>query len=142
MENASKALIIAGAILISIVLVSVGVIVVNSLNADDTVAEMDRQQIQSFNSKFDSNAGVNKQGSFVKTLITTVITNNSTYAGDTAKTVSVNADSLSISGISGNITDSNQLSKIRSSINGSARYDIEVSYKTSGIIDVITIVKK
>ena len=79
MENASKALIIAGAILISIVLVSVGVLVVNSLNPDEGIDEMERQQIATFNSKIEGSTGNNKQGTVARQLISTIISNNSTY---------------------------------------------------------------
>ena len=54
MENASKALIIAGAILISILLISVGIIVMNAIN--DPVQEgansAKSQAVEIFNGKF------------------------------------------------------------------------------------------
>ena len=54
MENASKALIIAGAILISILLISVGIIIMNAVNnPKDQVAKTgESAAIQSFNSTF------------------------------------------------------------------------------------------
>ena len=133
MENASKALIIAGAILISIVLVSVGVIVVNSLNTDDAVTTMTQQEIQAFNSKFDSAAGLNKTGTIVKSLIGTVITNNAQYSGDTEKTIKVTM------GDTTEATDSTTLSTMRNSVNSSKRYDITMTYGSTGIINGITI---
>ena len=54
MENASKALIIAGAILISILLISIGIILINS-GRDVTeagTAGMQSQKIQAFNAQF------------------------------------------------------------------------------------------
>ena len=54
MENASKALIIAGAILISILLISVGIIIMNAIN--DPVSKgadaATSQATQIFNSQF------------------------------------------------------------------------------------------
>lgn len=52
MENASKALIIAGAILISILIIALGVFIYN--NAANTVksADMTEYEIQAFNEKF------------------------------------------------------------------------------------------
>ena len=54
MENASKALIIAGAILIAILLITIGIILINSgRNVVDTgVATMSSQAIQAFNGQF------------------------------------------------------------------------------------------
>ena len=69
MENASKALIIAGAILISILLISVGVMVMNS--AGDVTGQagesMQSAAIQSFNADFLNYEGVQK-GSSVRSL--------------------------------------------------------------------------
>ena len=52
MENASKALIIAGAILLAILLISLGIMIYTS--AQDTVSDsgMDRAAITSFNNQF------------------------------------------------------------------------------------------
>ena len=57
MENASKALIIAGAILLSILIISLGIMVYN--NAKNTVgsASLDKQEIQTFNSDFEKYVG-------------------------------------------------------------------------------------
>lgn len=133
MENASKALIIAGAILISIVLVSVGVLVVNSLNTDDALSTMTQQEIQAFNTKFDNSAGTRRTGAVVKSLLSTVITNNAQYTGDTEKTVKVTMGSNT------DVTDSATLSTMRNSINNGKRYDVVIAYGTSGIVSGITI---
>ena len=71
MENASKALIIAGAILISILLISVGIIVMNAINnpVQQGAASADSQAIEIFNGKFTGYMGRQK-GSTVKALYT------------------------------------------------------------------------
>jgi len=141
MENASKALIIAGAILISIVLVSVGVIVVQSLNPDQAISQMSQQEIESFNSNFIGSIGNNKQGTLVRTLITTVATNNSQYADDESRQVKITIEN--VTGLTAKeVTDPNELSRIRNSINSSARYDLQNTVKGNGQVDVITITKK
>ena len=100
MENASKALIIAGAILISIVLITLGVVilgqgqeVVNSSNIDDTA-------IQSFNQKFTQYEGTNVSGSRVNALINAVIANNTVAKrdGEENKLITISSNDL------GNIT--------------------------------------
>ena len=57
MENASKALIIAGAILLSILIISLGIMVYN--NAKNTVgsSNLDKQEIQTFNSQWEQYEG-------------------------------------------------------------------------------------
>lgn len=75
MENASKALIIAGAILLSILLISFGLMIFNQ--AQDTVnnSGMTQAEIQAFNNRFLKYEGTHK-GSVVKSLINEVIAAN------------------------------------------------------------------
>ena len=77
MENASKALIIAGAILISILLISVGIMVMNSTDqvTGGMQQEMDSTAIQTFNSKFDNYIGV-QTASVARSLCSTIIASN------------------------------------------------------------------
>lgn len=81
MENASKALIIAGAILISILLISVGIIIMNAINdpvkqGADTASS---QAVEIFNSKFTGYAG---QGVDYNTAKQCIVACNSTKGGD------------------------------------------------------------
>ena len=81
MENASKALIIAGAILISILLISIGIILINS-GKDVTevgTAGMQSQQIQAFNAQFTPYEGT-KKGSEIKGLWNAVNSSNGVYS--------------------------------------------------------------
>lgn len=145
MENASKALIIAGAILISIVLVSVGVLVVQQLNPSDALDSMSAQEIQAFNSKFESNIGTNKTGTVVKSLLSTIATHNA-QTDDTNKQIKVSKGTYS----NGSFTagdavftpaagaDTNSISTYRAGISSSKRYDIgSVTSKSGQIIEII-----
>ena len=78
MENASKALLIAGAILIAILLIAIGMMVFNSANSviDTATSGMTDNQKTMHNKKFEIYEGT-KSGSMVKDLIEVVITNNS-----------------------------------------------------------------
>ncbi len=75
MENASKALIIAGAILLAILLISLGIMIFNQ--AQDTVnnSGMSQAEITAFNNKFLKYEGTQK-GSVVKSLINEVLATN------------------------------------------------------------------
>ena len=79
MENASKALIIAGAILISILLISIGIMLINSGRevSETGTASMGSYKIQSFNSNFTFYEG-DKKGSEIKNIISTVAASNQT----------------------------------------------------------------
>ena len=76
MENASKALIIAGAILLSILIISLGIMVYN--NAQDTVgsASLDQQEIATFNAQFTPYIGQGISSSQVNSLIQQVLAVN------------------------------------------------------------------
>ena len=78
MENASKALIIAGAILISILLISVGVLVMNSTGSmtDEVGRTSDTMAIQTFNSNFTTYEGTNVTASQAKSLISLIRSSN------------------------------------------------------------------
>ena len=81
MENASKALIIAGAILLAILLISLGIMIFNQ--AQDTVSNsgMSEAEITAFNNKFLKYEG-NQKGTMVKAMVQEVLANN---AGDSEK---------------------------------------------------------
>lgn len=76
MENASKALIIAGAILLSILIISLGILIFSQ--AQDTInsVNMSEQEIQAFNNKFTPYQGTRVRGSQVNALVQAVASNN------------------------------------------------------------------
>ena len=76
MENASKALIIAGAILLAILIISLGIVVYNQ--ASDTISgiNMDQQQIETFNNKFTQYQGEKVTAAQVNALRQLVISIN------------------------------------------------------------------
>ncbi len=93
MENASKALIMAGAILIAIIIISLGVLIFR--NMSETVkreATLDKQQITAFNSKIIPYTGDNVSGSQVNALIQYVRTVNA-KEGELGATITVNGKS-------------------------------------------------
>lgn len=82
MENASKALIIAGAILLAILIIGLGIIIFSQ--AQDTIGSvnMDEQEILAFNNKFLPYQGDNIRGSQVNALAQAVLTNNQSAANN------------------------------------------------------------
>ena len=94
MENATKALLIAAAILIAIVLVSIGVFVLRQgQDAMDSV-DMSESQILSFNANFKSYEGL-QRGSQVKALLQRIKTSNKkAAAGDNSTVINFNGGSI------------------------------------------------
>lgn len=88
MENASKALIIAGAILISILLISVGVLVMNSINPmkDSAQKRVEAMASESFNAQFTSYEG-EQSGSQVRAMFSAVNASNAANPDHQVKVV-------------------------------------------------------
>lgn len=98
MENASKALIIAGAILLAILIIGLAIFFYRQ--AANTVSDtgMDQLAIQQFNGQFENYIKDNVSGTTVKSLIQLVKTNNAVE--DSSKTITLNYETgLNESGI-------------------------------------------
>jgi hypothetical protein len=76
MENASKALIIAGAILLAILIISLSIFIFNQAQTVINGSGMTQAEVTSFNNQFLKYEG-EKKGSEVKSLIQEVNVNNS-----------------------------------------------------------------
>lgn len=91
MENASKALIIAGAILLAILIISLGIMIYNQAAGVVNNNAMSEVEISSFNQKFEQYFGEHVRGANVKALQNAVNTNNQVNADDPSKQVTVTA---------------------------------------------------
>ena len=76
MENASKALIIAGAILLSIFIISLGIMVVNNARNQVGSANLSKTEMEAFNAQWENYQGSNKTASEVRSLYSSVIAHN------------------------------------------------------------------
>lgn len=76
MENASKALIIAGAILLSILIISLGIMVYNNAKNAANGGNIDKTQIQGFNSEWEGYVGNNRTADQIRSLYQAVIASN------------------------------------------------------------------
>ena len=76
MENASKALIIAGAILLSILIISLGIMIFNQAKGAMDGSQMDQLEMQNFNAKFTQYEGKSVRGSTVNSMLQAVVANN------------------------------------------------------------------
>ena len=132
MENASKALIIAGAILLAILIISLGIMILGK--AQDTIngSGMTQAEVQAFNEKFTKYEG-QQRGSSVRSLIQEVISNNGTEENqDAGRLVSVDGNA----GIA--VTNGTSVTGT-SSIKNTATYTISFEYATNGCVNKIII---
>ena len=92
MENASKALIIAGSILIAIMIISLGIYIFKQYSSfAKENADLSEQEISAFNSKITSYLGEGISGSQVNALLQYCLANNMSaqQSGETYKCIEV-----------------------------------------------------
>ena len=113
MENASKALLIAGAILICILLIAVAMYIYNSATAslDTAVNKMSSQDKDMYNAAVKPYIGESVKGSGVKTMIDEIISSNLGNVGQTGKFITIYTidDQGAAGGNNKKITASNKL---------------------------------
>ena len=80
MENATKALLIAAAILVAIIIISLGLAVVRQGQEAISSADMSEAEMESFNSKFRTYEGNNVSTADVNALLSTVLSHNQNEA--------------------------------------------------------------
>ena len=132
MENASKALIIAGAILLAILIISLGIMIYNQASGVVNNNAMSEVEIQSFNQKFEQYLGDNVRGANVNSLLSAV-RNNNISTDDTSRQITV--ESAGSEGIS--VTTAGV---VTGSANTGKTYKVEITeYTSGGLASKITI---
>lgn len=154
MENATKALLIAAAVLIAIILISLGVSIVSSaqdqINRSNTA--LNSAEIESFNSQFRSYEGAAVSGTKVRTLGRAIIQNNQGQDDDSRQVemrlVKGNeiADISKLSAASGNAVIEKSTTEVpttgENAIKTGNRYIVKCQTDKSGLIKVIYIAVK
>ena len=121
MENASKALIIAGAILLAILIISLGIMIYQQASGVVNNNSMTEVDVSTFNSKFEQYLGANVRGAQVNALINTINTNNMSQ-DDASKKVT----------IKGNTTNTEQATDYKKDYKTGSTYKVEVVENTKG----------
>lgn len=135
MENASKALVIAGSILVSILLISLGIAIYNKANDSVNNSGMSKSQIETFNAQFAGYDGEQVRGSEIRTLVQKVIANNGEYADDTSRQVAIDGGLVTLATGEGAVPAPKYDSKFKNS----AKYECTFTYEADGHISKITI---
>ena len=134
MENASKALIIAGAILLAIIIISLGLVVVTRVRGQVEGTNIDKQTMEAFNSDWDIFVGDKKSAMDVKSLCAKAIANNASEKGlGTEKYVSITGSGINIS------EDGTTTSTINPAQNNTKTYKIEITNYKNGLVSAITV---
>ena len=136
MENASKALIIAGAILLSISIIAIGMAVFRNAQGAMEGAGLDAEKVEAYNSKFDSYVG-SQSGTKVKALLTTIQNHNLANANDESLQIKITIDGES------DVNGTTDAAKAKVKIKSGYQYDVTFGNDaSSGYINSVTIKKK
>lgn len=133
MENASKALIIAGSILIAIMIISLGIYIFKQYSSfAKENADLSEQEISAFNSKITSYLGEGISGSQVNALLQYCLANNMSaqQSGETYKCIEVTQN--------GNILVEGTSDKYKKVETGKF-YTVEGTSDDNGLINSITV---
>ena len=134
MENASKALIIAGAILLAILIIALGVFIFNKAKSATNMDDLSNQQVEAHNSTFQNYEG-NINGTQAKALIDAIRNNNQQMPDDGDVTIS-------------NTKATADLTKLKNAFDPTKQYTVSiVDYCTKdgqykGYINKMSIVEK
>ena len=139
MENASKAIIMAGAVLIAIMLVSLGVVVFKNFSGSvQRNTSLSKQEIESFNNKITPYLGKNISGSQVNALIQTAISINYKEIqenGDTGNFITITGNGNTYVSVTGTTVTSNKVTT-------GVYYSVVGNYnQATGLINSITVTR-
>ena len=128
MENASKALIIAGAILLSILLISLGIMIFNQAQEATKNGGMTKAEISTYNAQYTKYEGI-QSGTNVKSLIQEIRANNSADAA--------NGSERSVALAEGSV-----VTLETSSVSPTTKYNVKITnWDSSGYVSEILVTK-
>lgn len=145
MENATKALLIAAAVLVVILIITLGLVVYNRASRTaEEAGDLSEYQIQVFNEKFRKYEGTNVTGSAVNGMLKTVLNHNLAQE-DSSTCVAVKfREEIWISSTQTTfmdatiLADNNSAGVLPSGVSTAKNYKIECEYSTtSKIIKII-----
>lgn len=118
MENASKALIIAGAILLAILIIALGVYIFNQARSATNMDDLSNQQVEAHNATFQNYEGT-INGTQAKALIDAIRNNNQRMPdlGD-----------IAVDGVTGtNISDMTKLAEEKNKYEATSQYVVAIT---------------
>ncbi len=140
MENASKALIIAGAILISILIIAIGMYIYTNSESSirNATSQMSTQEKSAFNQAWYTYEG-SQLGSNCRALIAQIISSNSTNVNEAGKLISLTVDGETVTPEVNNI-QSEAMTELRNTIDLRHTYTVTTNQnEETGLVDEIVI---
>ncbi len=138
MENASKALIIAGAILLSILIISLGIVIWRQASEVINSTSMSDMEKETFNAKFEQYQGESVRGANVNALLQQIITSNSDELNIAAnRKVSIDGGATGVGNTAISLSGTN-LDAIANRAQTSKVYKVTCGY-SAGVVNKVTI---
>jgi len=139
MENASKALIIAGAILLSIAIIGIGMYVYQMASSTVSKANMTSQEIDAYNSEFVKYEGTNN-GSQVRAMLDVIRSHNLINDDDASKQIVVavgecDGSTVDDDGTAG--TAAGTIGTLKNAVVSGTKYKVTFNYTSTGLIKEI-----
>lgn len=131
MENASKALLMAGAVLITILVISLGVAIFMMARGGTRGTALTDEERNTFNNQFLSYVDQELLGREVKIVIQKIISSNKNH--DETKQIRLKKDGTEF-------TEPNGLSEQAKNITNNTLYQINIHFDENGLVEVIEII--
>lgn len=129
MENASKALIIAGSILLALLIIGLGMVIYNNVVPLITNTGLDQQEIAAKNATYENYIGDRIKGSRVKLLCDAVKNNNLTADESNTFTISING-----------VTEPTEINTLKATFASGKLYSVTLTYSaTTKLVETITV---
>lgn len=131
MENASKALIIAGAILLSILIIGLGMFIYNQAASAMNGANLDSQKVQAYNSEFEQYEGF-ISGTKARALCDAVRAHNNANLSDETLQISVDTgDASKKTAADKDKTSAASINQFKAKLKAGSMYNITFGYDIS-----------
>ena len=127
MENASKALIIAGAILLSILIIGIGMTIFRQATGVLDSANMDSQEISAYNGVFEEYEGTRVSGAKVQALVSEIANHNRTEA-DVNRKIAIVDDAANASNVASDAAAAYTANPSKSTYSTGTTYNVSFTY--------------
>lgn len=146
MENASKALIIAGAILLSILIIGLGMFIYTQAQEAIGGAGLTSEQVTAYNSKFLAYEGT-RNGASVRSLCDTVRNHNNVNTDDASQQIGIlyengSKGAAKTEATIDDVVDGKTITDVKTAIKNGKTYFVDFDYAKSGKIISVKITDK
>ena len=134
MENASKALIIGGSVLLSVLIIGLGMAIFGMVDTSSGSKKLDEQAVQAFNSTFDPYLSSKISGTRIKALLTAAATQNAAAEDDSLMITICFQDAPTSKGdtLNGPVKSQSDINMAKSKIGSGKMYAVGVTLDKDG----------